>query len=224
MFRFTKTLVLSLGLLSVSAGMPQMANAQTRARGPAQTATPAPRVANYRPVGPAATTPALIPPVVMSKQHEALCIVKVGDKLPLISLNRLGDRPTRLGELFGRTATVVAFWRADRRATRTLLSDLGPDVSETFRQRGVAVVGVAVQTPEGEVRSSLEQASAQMPTLLDADGQAFALLGKDRLPRVYLVDGDGKILWFDIDYSLATRRELNQALRAVTATAATRQE
>jgi hypothetical protein len=32
---------------------------------------------------------------------------------------------------------------------------------------------------------------------------------------VYLLDPQGKVLWFDIDYSLATRRELNQALRAV---------
>jgi peroxiredoxin len=166
----------------------------------------------------------VIPPVLMSKQHEALNKVKVGDKLPAISLNRLGDRPTRLGELFGRTATVVAFWRADRRASRTLLADLGPDVAEPFRQRGVAVVGVAVETPEAEARQTLEQTSAQMPTLLDADGQAFAQVGKDRLPRVYLVDRDGKILWFDIDYSLATRRELNQALRAVTAPSSTRQE
>jgi peroxiredoxin len=149
-------------------------------------------------------------------------MVKVGDKLPAISLNRLGDRPTRLNELFGRTATVVAFWRADRRASRTLLADLGPDVAEPFRERGVAVISVAVQTPETDARAMLEKASAQIPTLLDADGQAFAQVGKERLPRVYLVDSDGKILWFDIDYSLATRRELNQALRAVTASAGAR--
>jgi peroxiredoxin len=210
--------------------MADAAHAQARSAKQAEKAAPkaattseqAPRVANYRPVGPDATTPAVIPPVQMSKQHEALNSVKVGDKLPAISLNRLGDRPTRLGELFGRTATVVAFWRADRRASRTLLADLGPDVIEPFRQRGVAVVGVAVQTSEGDARATLEKAAAQMPTLLDADGQAFAQVGKERLPRVYLVDGEGKILWFDIDYSLATRRELNQALRAVTSAAATR--
>jgi peroxiredoxin len=208
-------LVLSLGLAGKAA-------AQTRNAKQTEKAAPAPRVANYRPVGPAATTPAVIPPVLMSKQHEALCLVKVGDKLPAISLNRLGDRPTRLGELFGRTATVVAFWRADRRSSRTLLADLGPDVAEPFKQSGVAVVGVAVQTPENEAREILEKSSAQIPTLLDVDGQAFAQVGKDRLPRVYLVDRDGKILWFDIDYSLATRRELNQALRAVTASSGTR--
>lgn len=193
--------------------------AQARARGPAEKAAPAPapRVANYRPLGPTATTPAVIPPVQMSKEHEALCNVKVGDTMPEITLSRLGDRQTRLGELFGRRATVVAFWRADRRASRTLLADLGPDVIEPFKQRGVAVIGVAVQQTESAARPAVEKAAASFPNLLDTDGKAFALVGKDRLPRVYLLDAQGKILWFDIDYSLATRRELNQALRAVTA-------
>jgi len=195
-----------------------------QARRQAQPEKASPRVANFRPIGPAATTPAVIPPVLMSKEHAALCAVKVGDTFPNISLDRLGDRPTRLSELFGRTATVVAFWRADRRASRTLLADLGPDVIEPFRQRGVAVVGVAVEQPENVARPALEKAEAQFPNLLDADGKAFAQVGKERLPRVYLVDGQGKILWFDIDYSLSTRRELNQALRAVTASSGARQE
>jgi hypothetical protein len=51
--------------------------------------------------------------------------------------------------------------------------------------------------------------------LLDADGKVFAEVGSEKLPRVYLVGSQGDILWFDIEYSHATRRELNQSLRAV---------
>jgi hypothetical protein len=35
------------------------------------------------------------------------------------------------------------------------------------------------------------------------------------LPRTYLLDSSGKILWFDLEYSRSTRRELNQAIRYV---------
>jgi peroxiredoxin len=143
--------------------------------------------------------------------------VKVGDELPAIELNQLGGRRTRLAGLLGKTATVVAFWKRDRPVTRTLLADLGPDVVEPFGERGVAVVGVAIEQEEAAARPVLEKATARFPNLLDTDGKAFALVGKERLPRVYLLDPQGKILWFDIDYSHATRRELNQALRAVTA-------
>ena len=64
-------------------------------------------------------------------------------------------------------------------------------------------------------QAALEKAGANFPNLLDADGKAFAQVGSERLPRTYLLDPQGKILWFDIEYSLATRRELHQALRAV---------
>jgi peroxiredoxin len=190
--------------------------AQTRARGPAEKAPPAQRVTNYRPLGPAATTPAVIPPVLLSKEQEALCTIKVGDVMPAMTLNQVRGRQVELAGLFGKTATVVAFWRTNRRMARTLLADLKPDVIDPFGAKGVAVVGIAVDEPASAAGSALERAQANFANLLDPGGKAYALVGKERLPRVYLLDSQGKVLWFDIEYSLATRRELNQALRAVT--------
>jgi len=51
--------------------------------------------------------------------------------------------------------------------------------------------------------------------LLDADGSAMAKVGLEKLPRTYLLDAQGKILWFDIEYSRSTRRELLEAVRFV---------
>jgi peroxiredoxin len=159
------------------------------------------------------TTPAeKIPPVIMSKGHAALCKVKVGDTLPDISLPTLsGGEQTRLSSLYGDRATVVIFWSSDRRMAREQLADMGPEVVERFGKLGVAVVGIAV----GPEAAMLKAAKGDFPNLLDADGKAFALVGTEKLPRTYVVDPQGKILWFDIEYSLGTRRELQQALRAV---------
>jgi peroxiredoxin len=196
--------------------------AQTKSRAtaqnapPAQKSAPTQRVANYRPLGPAATTPAVIPPVMLSKEHESLCTIKVGDAMPAMTLNQLGGSSTELTRQFGKTATLVAFWKSDRRASRTLLADMTPDVIESFGAKGVAVVGIVVDEPANVASSALVRAQAKFVNLLDPGGKAFSLVGKERLPRVYLLDSQGKVLWFDIEYSLATRRELNQALRAVT--------
>ncbi len=157
-----------------------------------------------------------IPPVLMTKLESSLCGLKVGDTLPAIELKQLGGPERELSKLYGTKATVVAFWRSDRRMTRSLLADLGPDVGEKFSNEGVNLVGIAVNEPADEALADLQKAGARFPNLLDADGKAFAQVGRDKLPRVYLVDPQGRILWFDIEYSLATRRELNQALRAVT--------
>lgn len=159
--------------------------------------------------------PATIPPVLLTEGHEALCSIGVGDKMPAIELGQLGGRRTSLDQLFGRAATVVLFWKSDRAMARTALADLGPDIVEPYASDGVAVVGIAEGESSGRARSVLRQAGATFPNLLDTDGEALGQVGSERLPRIYLLDPAGKVLWFDIEYSHSTRRELAQALEAV---------
>jgi len=164
----------------------------------------------------AAKPPAEIPPVTLSKAHEALCKVKVGDHMPDITAPPLGGQaPEKLATHFGKKATVVVFWKVDSRMSREQLADMGPDVVEPFAEAGVAVIGVAVGAAEADAQTALQKAGAKFYSLLDADRKAFAKVGSQKLPRTYLLDPKGKILWFDIEYSLGTRRELNQALRAL---------
>jgi peroxiredoxin len=181
-----------------------------------QTAAPQSHKSYYRPAGDKAGEPATIPPVFLTDAHKALCRVGVGDTMPDIQLAQLGGRRTKLADLYGKQATVVVFWKSDRGMALAELADLGPDVVEPFQSAGVAVVGIAVGDSAAQVRSAVRGAGAKFPMLLDADGAAFAKVGSDKLPRTYLLDPAGKVLWFDIEYSQATRRELAQSLQAVT--------
>jgi hypothetical protein len=45
----------------------------------------------------------------------------------------------------------------------------------------------------------------------------LADVGSVALPRLYVLDPAGKIVWFDIEYSESTRRELEQTLSVLTA-------
>jgi peroxiredoxin len=96
------------------------------------------------------------------------------------------------------------------------LADLGPDVIDPFGKEGVAVVGIVVEDQPASANEALNKAGAKFTNLLDADGKAFAQVGKEKLPRTFVLDSDGKIVWFDIAYTLATRRELHQTLAALT--------
>jgi peroxiredoxin len=162
-----------------------------------------------------AKQPPSMPTVLLSEGHQALCRVKVGDTMPQMELEQLGGGRRRLAELAGKKATVVVFWKSGRRMAYELLADLGPDVVEPFGGEGVAVVGICVGESPENAQTALERAGAEFANLLDADGKAFAQVGSEKLPRTYLLDPQGKILWFDIEYSLSTRRELHQALRAL---------
>jgi hypothetical protein len=53
--------------------------------------------------------------------------------------------------------------------------------------------------------------------LLDSKGELFARIAKDPklkwMPRTYLLDAGGRILWFDVEYSRPMRRDLVEAIR-----------
>jgi peroxiredoxin len=161
--------------------------------------------------------PAAMPHVLLSKKDEAACKVKVGDPMPAIELPKLGQaNKTKLAELFGKNATVVVFWKGDRRMSQQQLADVRADIVEPFQNRGVSVVGVSVDESAKDAEANVKKSGTNFPNLHDADGKAFAQVGSGRFPRTYVLDPGGKIVWFDIEYSLATRRELHQALEAIT--------
>ena len=173
---------------------------------------PVTRTVFYR----ADSKPTSIPPVLLSKGDQAACKVKVGDVMPALELPQVADaKKTKLASLFGKKATVVVFWKSDRRMSQQQLADTDADVVEMFGKQGVTAVGVAVEKTAKEAADTLKQSKAKFTNLLDEDGKAFAQVGTDRFPRTYVLDPDGKIIWFDIEYSSATRRELHQVLRAI---------
>jgi peroxiredoxin len=175
--------------------------------------SPKARTAFYR----ADAKPPVMPHVLLSKSDEAVCKVKVGDAMPAIELPRLGEtNKTKLADLYGKSGTVVIFWKRDRRMAQQQLADIKTDIVEPFHNGGVAVVGVAVDEPDKDAAAAVKKFGATIPNLNDADGKAFAKIGTGRFPRTYVLDPSGKIVWFDIEYSLATRRELHQALEAIT--------
>lgn len=79
------------------------------------------------------------------------------------------------------------------------------------------MVGVVTGGSPEAAEAELKQTGAKFSQLVDADGKALALVGAAALPRVYVLDDRHRIAWFDLEYSEATRRELQQALAALTA-------
>jgi peroxiredoxin len=157
----------------------------------------------------------VVPKVLLAEGHQALCLVEVGDAMPDITLPDLEGNDTPLASLYGETLTVVFFWAADRALARSELADLSPDVAVPYSGRGVKVVGIAVGETAESAQKHVTEAGATFPNLLDADGSAMAKVGSEKLPRTYLLDAQGKILWFDIEYSRSTRRELREAIQFV---------
>ena len=153
-----------------------------------------------------------VPPVLLSAGHSKLCRVNVGDVIPTIELPQLGGGNATLESLAGQKATVVLFWTDDAWMSSTALGD----VARLAGGEGVSLVGIAVGLPADAAKPILDQAKATFPQLLDEQGTGFAQVGENALPRLYVLDDQRRIAWFDIEYSEATRREVRQALAALT--------
>ena len=156
-----------------------------------------------------------VPPVIMSKQHQDTCLVNVGDTMPDARLADLNGKEQDLAKLLGDRLTVIFFWTVTDRHSVDELGDLAAKVASPLAAKGVKVVGICERDSAEEARKARDKAGVSYPVLLDPDGQFFSQLATRRLPRTYLVDATGKILWFDIEYTSPTRRDLREALRAL---------
>ncbi len=208
--------VLVLGCQQESASTAQSTTTvRTVAKQPAGTqAELVPNVAPLARIAPRVAKPQ-VPKVLLSTAHAEMCVVKTDDRMPAIKLPTTDGEVVELSGLFGEKLTVVCFWKSDRALAQSQLADLGPDVVEKFSDDGVKVIGIAVEETPESAEVLTRKVGVKFPTLVDSDGQAFSQVGKVKLPRTYLLDAKGTILWFDIEYSRSTRRELNSAIRAV---------
>ncbi len=149
-----------------------------------------------------------LPAVLMSSNHKEMCQVGVGEPLPTLNLRTRAGQAMQFDQLRGEKGTVIALHGNGGWMTDTLLADLGPEVADLYSSEGIRVVTVSTnsvaQTPDGITALRISQQEAEKT------------LGSGRMPRVYVLDADGKIVWFDIEYSLSTRRELQQVVKSLT--------
>jgi len=156
-----------------------------------------------------------MPNVTLSEQHSKLCPIKVGQDFPNLTLADQAGKPQELSKLRGRY-TLVVLWSASVPAAVEELGDLEAYAYQPYKNVGLKVV--AVHTPAGKTKQPNDVLAKLKPTfttLNDTTGELWDKLGKGSLPRTFLLDDQGKVLWFDIEYSRETRRQLQQAMQAV---------
>jgi peroxiredoxin len=152
--------------------------------------------------------PKAIPKVSLSEEAQATNRVKVGDKLPGGELTDLAGKPQAIEKLLGPKVSVLFFWTAESRYSIAEVEDLQADVFQPMAAKGVQVVGINLDQDAKKARQAAEAAGAKFPILLDPGKKYFGKLATDKPMRTYLVDAQGVIRWFDLEYSRSTERDL----------------
>ncbi len=154
-----------------------------------------------------------MPSVALTDDHAATCRVRVGDPFPQMELPNLEGEQQPITQLQGDRLTVVVFWNAQQPTALEELSDLARYYQPRFGDKGLNVVAINTGDAPQLASELAKQAGATYPVLTDADGSAFAKVAFSKLPRTYLLDAQGNVLWFDLEYSPTTRRDLATAIR-----------
>ena len=163
--------------------------------------------------------PTTIPEVQLPETLEQTLVVKLGDTLPEGELPDLTDEAMAVQAAQGKAASVVLFWTIGESeiAAKTIamtLADLQADAMDAYADRGLQVIAINVKNSAEEVRELLGDLELSYPILLD-DGGYFAQVATEKLPRVYVLDDEGKIVWFDLEFSEPTRRTLKETLQVM---------
>ena len=133
--------------------------------------------------------------------------------MPALNLPGLEGEPQKLADLFGEKLTVVVFWSNSNRLGREQISRLSAETAGPFASLGVRVVAVNVGDPPEQILDLLPaEGERDFAVLLDETGEAFSKVATSRLPRMYVLDTEGRILWLDLEYSRSSRRDLLNAL------------
>ena len=151
------------------------------------------------------------PRVEMSVAHQETCLVGVGDAMPELPLVDLNGAEAPLRPILGEKLTVVVFWSSEYVFAREQFQRLARETSR-FQKYGVSAAAVNIGDPPEVVSRLFTRHGGGFQCLLDANGEALARVARRKIPRVYLLDAEGRILWFDIEYSRTTERDLRNAI------------
>ena len=116
-----------------------------------------------------------------------------------------------LRESLGKQLTVVILWNADNPYALDQFQEIRRDVMPLAEQ-GVQAIAIHVGKPPEDYAELCRDSGEGVLCLVDADSKYFGQLASRMLPRTYVVDAEGKILWLDIEYSRSTRYDLRNAL------------
>lgn len=153
------------------------------------------------------------PRVLLTGERQKTCLVGVGDAIPAIELPDSSGTVQKLRELLGEKLTVVVFWSTKNRLGQEQIERLPVEFARPFLGEGVRVVAINSGDDPDQIEAVVPLGSdASFAVLLDESGSAFASVATHHLPRTYLLDAQGRILWFDLEYSRNSVRELTNAL------------
>jgi peroxiredoxin len=118
------------------------------------------------------------------------------------SLKDTENKTRNLSEIKGKSLTVIDFWATWCQPCIRSLPRL-VELSEAYKDRGVAFVGISVDSPRNlsKVKPFARSMGIRYPVLLDANGALMGELNVTAVPTLLIIDSDYEVLYMHEGFS-----------------------
>lgn len=133
---------------------------------------------------------------------EAATIIRAGDTAPDFTVEMLDGSRQRLADLQGRVV-LLTFWASWCPTCQAEMEVVGEQIIERFAGAPFSFLPVSRAESREEVAAYMEQEGFSFPVGLDPDGQIYGLYATSYIPRHYVIDPDGTVVYQSVDYDPA---------------------
>jgi peroxiredoxin len=129
-----------------------------------------------------------------AQQEEVINYTKVGQPMPAFSVTDLNGSQFSISEAKGKVV-VVFFWTTWCPYCRQEMPYLEQQVWQKYKSEDFLMIGIAREQSKETVSGFLKKNKFTFPMAADPEGEIFDLFANRGVPRSYVVDRNGKILF-----------------------------
>ena len=143
---------------------------------------------------------------------EATTLVNVGDVAPDFTVTMLDGRVIKLSELRG-NVVMVCFWATWCPPCRQELAHLQEGVIDVFAGEKFVVLPISRGEERKVVETFITDNGYKFGVGLDSDRAIYDLYASNYIPRTFIVDKQGKVVYRNAGYDEVIAKEVNDAIR-----------
>lgn len=143
---------------------------------------------------------------------EATTLVNVGDVAPDFTVTMLDGRVIKLSELRG-NVVMLCFWATWCPPCRQELAHLQEGVIDVFAGEKFVVLPISRGEERKVVEKFITDNGYKFGVGLDSDRAIYDLYASNYIPRTFIVDKQGKVVYRNAGYDEVIAQEVNDAIR-----------
>lgn len=150
-----------------------------------------------------------IPSALTAQENETL--VKIGMEVPDFTVKMFDGQTIQMKELRGKVV-LLNFWATWCPPCRMELARVEKDIIERFKNQDFIFLPVSRQDSYDKIKAFREQTGYTFPMGMDPDRKIYSLFATASIPRNFIIDKTGKIVFMEIGYSEESFKELIETI------------